>query len=80
MAKQSSFAVRPNTCSCHPETCGCNPWAVFINDKKDLTFFHKQDATIYALTMRLEESQQEFELLIRARAAAERLRGGGSDG
>jgi hypothetical protein len=74
MAELSRFTVRPNQCSCHPETCGCNPWAVFIDGRKDLTFFHEQDATIYALTMKLEHLQQEAELL--ARAVAERRKGG----
>jgi hypothetical protein len=49
------FTVKRNYCNCHPETCACNDWAVYDGDKKLNTFFHEQDATIYALT--LEENR-----------------------
>lgn len=56
-----AFTVKPNWCNCHPETCGCNDWAVYDGEQKMTTFFHKKDATIYALT--LEKNKLSDELL-----------------
>jgi Fe-S-cluster containining protein len=46
-----TLSIRPTLCKCHPETCGGNPWSVYDDNKKLVSFFHKEDAKIYMLEL-----------------------------